>query len=115
MEKVTLLKTGFSTADAEYPTFVKEGGILTLRYEDWKESQIEIYFGETIAFKWQECESFLDNERDDSCYKINGSLWLAQHVSQGVVNESDGYNHYRFNFNGNGQLEVISLGFEQKT
>jgi hypothetical protein len=115
MEQVNLIKTEFSLSDAEYPTFKKDGGVLTVVFEDWQESKIEIYFGEVVAFKWQECESYLENERDDCCYKIISSNWKKQHIEQGIILESEGYSHYRFNFNCNGQLEVISLGFETKT
>jgi len=115
MEQANLVKTSFSLSDAEYPTFTKEGGVLTVRFQDWQESEIEIYFSEVVAFKWQECEEYLENEKDDCCYKILSSSWLRQHLEQGIIIESEGYNHYRFNFNCNGQLEVISNAFQTKT
>ncbi|WP_353414788.1 hypothetical protein [Arenicella sp. 4NH20-0111] len=115
MEEVHLIRTSFSLSDAEYPTFTKEGGVLTVRFEDWQESAIEIYFGEVIAFKWQECEQYLENEKDDCCYQILNSSWLKQHWEQGIIVDSESYKHYRFNFNCNGQLEVISNGFQTKT
>ena len=110
-EEVIHLQTEFSTADAEYPTFSKEGGVLTVCYEDWQERQVEIQFGEVISFKWQECESYSPNERDDACHEILHSMWLQEHLDQCIVTEREGHRHYRFNFNGNGQLEVICLGF----
>ena len=115
MERAKLIDTGFSTVDAEYPVILSDGGTLTLRFEDWQENEVEIYFGEPVAFKWQMCESFLENEREDSCYEIENSKWLAEHISQSVVTKEEGYIHYKFNFNGNGQLEVLALGYMQKT
>lgn len=114
MEIAKLLETKFSTADAEYPVVIVDGGILTLKYQDWQENDVEIYFGEPVAYKWQMCEIFLKNERDDCCYEIENSKWLADHLSQGIVTKEEGYIHYRFNFNGNGQFEILAIGYMQK-
>ncbi len=115
MEEAKSLETKFSTADAEYPSLIKDGGLLTLKYEDWREVMVEVCFHETVAFKWQECESFLENERDDCCYEISNSKWLEEYLKQGVVAENENIRHFRFNFNGIGQLEVLSIGFAQNT
>lgn len=111
MEKVKKIITSFSLFDCEYPTFEKSGGILAIEFEDWKSNKVNIYFHETVAFKWQESFCFLENEKDGSCYEILHSSWIAQHVKQGIIDENDLYKHYRFNFHDNGQLEVISIGF----
>lgn len=67
MELAKTLITDFSTADAEYPTYIKEGGQLIVKYENWKEQWVELVFGEVVAFKWQECVTLLLDERDDCC------------------------------------------------
>ena len=115
MEIANLIQPGFSTADAEYPEIHQEEGDVILRFKDWQEKNIEVFFADPIALKWQMAESFHDGERDDSCYEIVNSDWLALHIKQGEVSPSEEYKHYKFNFNGCGQFEILSLGYTAKT
>ncbi len=115
MEKVRLIETGFPTADSEYPVVVADGGTLTLKFEDWQEKAIEVYLGEPVAYKWQMAESLWIGERNDSCYEVDNSTWLAAHVGQEIVSEEEKYKHYRFNFNENGNLEVLAIGYMYKS
>ena len=85
MQIANLIEPGFSTADAEYPEIKQEDGDLTLRFKDWQEKLVEVFFGDAIAFKWQMAESFLANERDDCSYEIEGSEWLELHRKQGEI------------------------------
>ena len=114
MQVTQKIDPGFSTADAEYPEIKQVDGDLTLYFKDWKERLIEVFFGDTIAFKWQMAESFLEEERNDSSYKIENSDWLRLHVKQGIIGSNEGYNHYKFNFNDIGQFEVIALCYTVK-
>ncbi|WP_036254426.1 hypothetical protein [Methylobacter sp. BBA5.1] len=114
METAKLIQPGFSTADAEYPEIHQEDGDVTLKFKDWQENQIEVFFADAVAFKWQMAESFLSGERDDSSYEIKGSDWLQLHVKQGEIAESEEYKHYKFNFNGIGQFEILALSYTVK-
>lgn len=114
MERAEIIDPGFSTADAEFPNVNMNEGDLILRFKDWQENQREVFFSDILAFKWQMIETFIDGEEYDRSHIITGSLWLAEHVKQGEVGSHEGYKHYKFNFNGNGQLEVISNGFTVK-
>jgi len=111
MEIVKLIQPGFSTADAEYPEIHQEDGDVVLRFSDWQEKKIEVFFSDPIAFKWQMAESFHDEERDDSCYEVLNSKWLDLHVKQGEIGVSEEYKHFKLNFNGCGQFEILSPGF----
>lgn len=115
MEYVKLIEAPFTTADAEYPVVIADGGTLTVKYMDWRENDVEIHFGEPVAYKWQMCEEYLEGERFDSCYEVVNSKWLQKHIEQELICENEGHCHFKFNFNENGQLEVIALGFEVKT
>ena len=115
MEIAKLIETGFSTSDAEYPEIHQIEGCVILRYKNWQEKDIEVFFADPIAFKWQMAEAFHAGEREDSCYEIINSEWLALHLQQGEVSESEGYRHYKFNFNGLGQFEILSLNYTVKT
>ncbi|NMP30026.1 hypothetical protein HII17_00505 [Thalassotalea sp. M1531] len=115
MQYATLIEADFSLTDSEYPTFEKSGGELTLKFEDNIGERVEVYFGETIAFNWQECIHLLENEKVNSCYVIENSGWLRDHINQNIIYDGEGYNHYKFNFGDLGQLEVLSIGFQKKT
>ena len=115
MELAKVFDPGFSTADAEYPDIGMEDGDLILRFKDWREEVIEVFFSDVIAFKWQMTETFVEGEHYDRSHEILNSVWLAAHVSQCCIAETEEYKHYKFNFNGCGQLEVIANGFVKKT
>lgn len=115
MQIANKIDPGFSTADAEYPEIKQEDGDLTLRFKDWQENTVEVFFGEAIAFKWQMAESLLANERDDCSYEIEESEWLELHRKQGEFGPSEDFKHYKFNFNAIGQFEVLALCYTVKT
>ncbi|WP_027856635.1 hypothetical protein [Marinobacterium jannaschii] len=114
MERAEIIDPGFSTADAEFPSIDIDEGDLVLRFKDWQEIQREVFFQDTVAFKWQMIEAFIDGEAYDRSHIITDSQWLAEHVKQGEIGPQEEYKHYKFDFNGNGQLEVISNGFTVK-
>ncbi len=114
MERASLIKPGFSTADAEYPEIRQEDGDVVLRFKDWQQKDVEVFFADPIAFRWQMAESFHEGERDDSSYEILNSDWLALHVKQCVIAETEEYKHFKFNFNGCGQFEILSLCYTVK-
>ena len=116
MEQAKLIKPGFSTADAEYPEIRQEDGDVILKFQDWQENIIEVFFAEAMAFKWQMAEVFYPcEERDDSSYQIENSEWLKTHMQQGTATESEEFKHYKFNFNGCGQFEILATSYTKKT
>ncbi|GAB3536069.1 hypothetical protein Q5H80_07195 [Vibrio sp. SNU_ST1] len=115
MEIAKLLHTGFSTADAEYPEIHQVKGDVVLKFKDWQESIVEVFFADPVAMKWQMAESFLEGERYDSCYVIENSEWLNLHIAQDQISDAECYKHYKFNFNELGQFEIIALSYTVKT
>ena len=115
MEIAKLLEPGFSTADADPLEIRQEDGDVHLRFKDWQERIVEVLFADAIAHKWESIESFYERERNDSCYEILGSSWIAEHIQQRVIAESAEYKHYKLNFNAWGQFEVLAKGYTTKT
>jgi hypothetical protein len=115
MEIAKPIEPGFSTADAESPEIRQEDGDVRLRFKDWQERIVEVFFADAIAHKWESIESFYEGERNDSSYEILGSSWIAEHVQQRIIKESAGYKHYKLNFNAWGQFEVLAKGYTTKT
>ncbi|WP_432460197.1 hypothetical protein [Agarivorans sp. QJM3NY_25] len=114
MERAEIIDSGFSTADSEFPDINIVEGDLVLRFKDWQEVQREVFFSDVVAFKWQTIETFIEGEEYDRSHLIKDSSWLAEHIKQGEVGEQEECKHFKFNFNGNGQLEVICNGFTVK-
>ena len=114
MERAEIIDPGFSTADAGFPEFNMYEGDLTLKFTGWQGIQREVLFLDPVAFKWQIIETFFEGEEYDRSHVITNSEWLAEHIKQGEIGTQEEYKHYKFNFNGNGQLEVISNGFTVK-
>jgi RNAse (barnase) inhibitor barstar len=114
-ETATLINPGFSTADADYPEIHLLNGELFVRFQDWQEKTIEVVFVDTIAHHWQSAEILLEGERNDSCYEISHSRWRFDHVQQGVIDSIEDCQHYRFNFNTCGQLEVLARSYRLVT
>lgn len=113
MEMVKLIETAFSTADAEFPNIFQEDGDLLVVFRDWKENEVRLHFADHVAFKWQMAFELNEGERDDCCYQVLESSWLAKHIACEIISETEGYKHYRLNFNENGQLDVISFNLVQ--
>ena len=111
MERAEIIDPGFSTADADFPDINMVEGDLILKFKDWQEIQRVVFFSHTVAFKWQMIETFVEGEEYDRSHIITESEWLSEHIKQGEIGAKEEYKHYKFNFNGNGQLEVISSGF----
>ena len=116
MEVAKLIQPSFSTADAEFPDVHQEDGYVVLMYKDWQENTVKVFFADPMAFKWQMAETFYEDEdRDDSCYVIENSKWLESHMEQSMAAETEEYNHYKFNFNGCGQFEILATNFTKQT
>lgn len=109
-----ILNTSFTTADAEFPEIHQIDGDRIIKFKDWQGENIEVFFADPIAFKWQMADSFYKDERDDCCYEILESEWISEHMEQGEVSETEGYHHYKFNFNSCGQFEVLAISFISK-
>ncbi|WFB46964.1 hypothetical protein [Vibrio coralliilyticus] len=115
METVKMLDLGFSTAGAEYPEIHQQEGDLRAEFKDWQEKTVKLYFADHVTCKWQMVFDLLEGERDDCGYEICSSIWLKQHVKSEVINSNEGYKHFRLNFNGLGQLDVIALNIVVRT
>ncbi|WP_065188519.1 hypothetical protein [Shewanella woodyi] len=115
MERFELIDTKFSTADAEYPEITQIDGDVILKFKDWQEQDIEVFFADSIAFKWQMAEVLTPEERFDSCYEVVNSQWLQLHVDHEIISNTEGYKHYKFNFNELGVFEVLALAYTLKT
>jgi hypothetical protein len=107
-EKAILLTPGFSTADAQYPSFALRGGSLVLEFEDWRERQIVVTFTNAAGVMWQEVHSPGPQDRDDSVYEIDGSSWMAQYLASAARTPGDALRHYRLCFNASGVLDVLA-------
>ncbi|MDF4805714.1 hypothetical protein P3592_32580 [Vibrio parahaemolyticus] len=46
---------------------------------------------------------------------LHGSSWLIKHVQSEIINDHEGYKHYRLNFNEVGQLDVIAINLRVRT
>lgn len=108
------IETGFSTADAEFPTIRQINSDVVLKFKDWQERFIEVFFSNPIAFRWQMAEILHDKERDDLCYEILNSSWIDLHIKQGIISQLEDYKHYKFNFNSCGQFEILSPSYSVK-
>ena len=53
-ESAKLLQPGFSVADAEYPKFALQNGVLILEFLDWQESMVRVRFLDVAGVRWQE-------------------------------------------------------------
>ncbi|WP_133178351.1 hypothetical protein [Shewanella decolorationis] len=115
MNRPKRLNTSFSTADAELPEIHLFNGELLVRFKDWRSKKVIVSFAVPIAFKWEFADFFYEGEKDDSCYVIENSGWLKTYSEQGEILEGDIYQHFKFNFNGIGQLEVIAHSFTELT
>lgn len=115
MEKAKVLNTQFSTADADYPEFQQTDDLLTLSFTDWRETEVTIVFENVAAFKWQTIETSISGEEYDRCHEIENSLWLSDHLEQVAITREENHKHYKFNFNGCGQFEILATKYYLKT
>ena len=119
METALHIETRFATDDARGPfiEIMEKDGLpehVALKWFDYHGRQVEVLFRDVIALKWQMAASLLDGERDDCCYEILDSKWIALHLEQESIPSSHSYKHYRFNFAGgcNQQFECLAEGYE---
>jgi len=115
MESAKVIDPGVSTADADYPKLCQVDDNLNVTFTDWRELEVEIIFVNAIAFRWHMVEEYIQGEEYDRCHIIENSKWLENHYKQKVVDASESYNHYKFNFNACGQLDVLAGEIKIKT
>ncbi|WP_250464767.1 hypothetical protein [Microbulbifer litoralis] len=111
MERAEIIKPGFSTADVGCPQIEMVESKLVLRFKDWKGNEVMVIFPEVVAFKWHMIERLIPGEDFDGSHLIVDSEWLMEHLRQEKIGSQEGCEHYKFNFNDSGQLEVISHSF----
>ena len=107
-ERATLIDAGFSTADAEYPTFASDGDCLKLEFQDWQGHTVRVSFDSPVGVKWQALDSTGPEDRDDSVYEIADSEWVASYLRQGDHTSHDRFHHFKLCFNAIGVLEVLA-------
>jgi hypothetical protein len=107
------LGQSFSTADAEYPQVAVERGSLRVAIRDWREKFVTLLFHDVAAFSWDDGDAAVDaNHRDDCCYIVHDSPWLARHREVGTVMPSDDHRHFKLCFNAAGVLQVLASRLE---
>ncbi len=107
-EYTELIDLGFSVADAEEPIVEYNDDDLNVSFINWQEKKIGLSCSDTIAFRWQRAEYYIDKtERFDSTHIVHNSEWLKAHEDQGETWESVTFHHYKLNFNAAGILDII--------
>jgi hypothetical protein len=107
------LREPFSTADAEYPNLVLERGQLRVSFRDWRERSVTLLFQDVVAFSWDEGDAALNaTHRDDCCYLVHDSPWLARHREVGTVMQEVDCRHFKLCFNAAGVLQVLASKLE---
>lgn len=110
------LHASFSTADAEYPQIVSDHGFLRVTFQDWREKTVGLVFHDVAAYSWDDGDAAIDTgHRDDCCYVVRDSHWLARHREVGTVMPSEGHRHFKLCFNAVGVLQVLASRLEVST
>lgn len=72
-------------------------------------------FDDVAAFSWDEGDAAVSPEhRDDACYVVAGSAWLARHIAAGSIATEAEHRHYMLCFNAAGVLQVIAARLNPK-
>lgn len=110
------LRETFSTADVEYPKVVSEHGFLRVTFQDRREKTVRLVFHDVIAYSWDDGDAAIDaGHRDDCCYVVHDSRWLARHREVGTVMPSEAHQHFKLCFNAAGVLQVLASRLEVLT
>lgn len=96
---------GFSTADADDVEIRYSKGDLSVSFRDWIERQQVIVFRDCLAFQWEEFDE--GPLRDDICYEVRDSAWLARQAELHGVS-ADQFVHLKLCYNGHGVLDVLA-------
>ena len=107
-ETATLLEPGFSVADAGYPSFTLNSGILLLEFIDWQARSVRVRFLNAAGVKWQELYSRGPEKRDDGVYEIDASSWIEEYLSSYARTPDDHLRHFRLCFNASGVLDILA-------
>ena len=107
------LHESFSAADAEYPHIELASGCLRVRFTDWREETVTLLFRDVVAFSWDEGDAALNaSHRDDCCYIVHESPWLARHREVGTIIPAEDRRHFKLCFNAAGVLQVLASTLE---
>src|SRR5947207_15796288 len=94
------LGESFSTADAECPQVISERGCLRVVFRDWREKLVTLLFHDVASYSWDNGEAAVDaNHRDDCCYIVHDSPWLARHREVGTLMLPEAHRHFKLCFN----------------
>lgn len=113
MPRFQRLTPGFSTADASYPSLQLTDNLLTVTFDNWQLRPVVVIFENAVAVRWEEGDSLLADHRDDECYVVEESPWLADHFREADARVAGGFQHYRLCFNAVGVLDVIATNISQ--
>ena len=71
MEVLVSADIGFSVADGDGIVLSFSAGDLVLRFNDWREQNVQHRFVQALAFRWA-ARSTVVAPRDDSTYEVRG-------------------------------------------
>src|ERR1041385_8201545 len=77
-ESFVTLSAGFSTADADRPEIEYARGGLLVKFKDWREQLVTLWFPDAVAFRWQDEAALPAGVRDDCPYEVTDSAWVAE-------------------------------------
>lgn len=107
------LRESFSTADAGYPHIVFDRGGLRVTFQDWREKPVTLQFHDAVAFSWDDGDAAVNaSHRDDCCYLVHESPWVARHREVGTLMQANDCRHFKLCFNAEGVLQVLASALE---
>jgi hypothetical protein len=107
------LREPFSTADADRPALLFEGGQLHVTFQDWHEQTVRLLFHDVVGFSWDDGDAAVDpRHRDDASYIVVDSEWLQRHRAVGTLTPHEQHRHFKLCFNAAGVLQVLASGLE---
>jgi hypothetical protein len=107
------LRESFSTADTDYPHVELDRGCLGVTFQDWREKKVTLRFHDVVAFSWDDGDAALAaSHRNDCCYIVHESPWVARHREVGTIMPSEDPRHFKLCFNAAGVLQVLASTLE---
>jgi hypothetical protein len=107
--ELRVLDVGFVTWDSETGPFLSlldmpSTTVLLMTFVDVHGWLVSVRFDDAVAMRWQVVPEHFGGERDDRCYEVTGTKWLADHQ---VDTGTEHLRHLSLPFNAVGFLEVL--------